>query len=68
MAFLIPHSIKGIFVDAGVAGGNKISFTNWTIDGAPFVGGALSVFTTCLLAFFSFGGTGIYHGHESKGL
>lgn len=55
-------------MDAGVAGGNKISFTNWTIDGAPFVGGALSVFTTCLLAFFSFGGTGIYHGHESKGL
>ncbi|CAO3662134.1 unnamed protein product [Umbelopsis vinacea] len=59
----------GIFVDAGVAGGNKISFTNWTIDGAPFVGGALSVFTTCLLAFFSFGGTemvGITAGESSN--
>jgi amino acid permease len=50
----------GIFVDAGVAGGNKISFSNWKIDGAPFVGGALSVFMTCLSAFFSFGGTGRY--------
>ncbi|CAO3690972.1 unnamed protein product [Umbelopsis ramanniana] len=59
----------GIFVDAGVAGGNKISFTNWTIDGAPFVGGALSVFTTCLSAFFSFGGTemvGITAGESSN--
>ncbi|GAB5593414.1 hypothetical protein Unana1_08314 [Umbelopsis nana] len=59
----------GIFVDAGVAGGNKISFSNWTIDGAPFVGGALNVFTTCLLAFFSFGGTemvGITAGESSN--
>ncbi|KAM3578568.1 hypothetical protein VKS41_008953 [Umbelopsis sp. WA50703] len=59
----------GIFVDAGVAGGNKISFTNWTIEGAPFVGGALNVFTTCLLAFFSFGGTemvGITAGESSN--
>ncbi|KAH8553233.1 amino acid permease/ SLC12A domain-containing protein [Umbelopsis sp. PMI_123] len=59
----------GIFVDTGVAGGNKIGVSNWYIDGAPFPNGALAVFTTCLSAFFSFGGTemvGITAGESSN--
>ncbi|KAG0238401.1 hypothetical protein BGW42_005634 [Actinomortierella wolfii] len=65
---VIIFLVVGILVDAGVLGGEKIGFTNWTIEGAPIhngFGGILSVF---LVAGFSFQGTeliGIAAG-ESK--
>ncbi|KAF9919981.1 hypothetical protein FBU30_010295 [Linnemannia zychae] len=49
--------IVGILVDAGVVGGDRIGFRNWTIEGAPIkdgFGGILGVF---LVAGFSFQGT-----------
>ncbi|KAG0294681.1 hypothetical protein BGZ96_000706 [Linnemannia gamsii] len=54
---VIIFIIVGILVDAGVVGGDKIGFRNWTIEGAPIkdgFGGILGVF---LVAGFSFQGT-----------
>ncbi|KAF9321126.1 hypothetical protein BGZ91_004601 [Linnemannia elongata] len=54
---VIIFIVVGILVDAGVVGGDKIGFRNWTIEGAPIkdgFGGILGVF---LVAGFSFQGT-----------
>ncbi|KAF8983461.1 hypothetical protein BGZ46_010214 [Entomortierella lignicola] len=66
--------IVGILVDAGAVGGETIGGTNWHIDGAPIVGDTprektVNIFTTCVWAFFSFGGTelvGITAGESSN--
>ncbi|KAG0323217.1 hypothetical protein BGZ99_002893 [Dissophora globulifera] len=54
--------IVGILVDVGAVGGDKIMDRNWHIEGAPIVGDTardktVNIFTTCVWAFFSFGGT-----------
>ncbi|KAG0047292.1 hypothetical protein BGZ83_007642 [Gryganskiella cystojenkinii] len=54
--------IVGILVDAGAVGGDTIGGRNWHIEGAPIVGETakdktVNIFTTCVWAFFSFGGT-----------
>ncbi|KAI8606074.1 amino acid permease/ SLC12A domain-containing protein [Dissophora ornata] len=54
--------IIGILVDAGAVGGRTIGGDNWHIDGAPIVGDTarektVNIFTNCVYAFFSFGGT-----------
>ncbi|KAF9082523.1 hypothetical protein BGX23_012382 [Mortierella sp. AD031] len=54
---VIIFIVVGILVDAGVVGGDRIGFRNWTIEGAPIkdgFGGILGVF---LVAGFSFQGT-----------
>ncbi|KAG0004282.1 hypothetical protein BGZ79_009772 [Entomortierella chlamydospora] len=66
--------IVGILVDAGAVGGDTIGGRNWHIDGAPIVGDtprdkAINIFSTCVWAFFSFGGTelvGITAGESSN--
>ncbi|KAG0304119.1 hypothetical protein BGZ97_001611 [Linnemannia gamsii] len=54
--------IVGILVDVGAVGDGFIGGKNWHIEGAPIVGETtrdktVNVFTTCVWAFFSFGGT-----------
>ncbi|KAG0093631.1 hypothetical protein BGZ93_007054 [Podila epicladia] len=54
--------IVGILVDLGATGGEFIGGRNWHIEGAPIVGETakdktVNIFTTCVWAFFSFGGT-----------
>ncbi|KAF8981697.1 hypothetical protein BGZ52_002602 [Haplosporangium bisporale] len=54
--------IVGILVDVGATGGDYIGGRNWHIEGAPIVGDTakdktVNIFTTCVWAFFSFGGT-----------
>ncbi|KAG0281423.1 hypothetical protein BGZ95_003823 [Linnemannia exigua] len=54
--------IIGILVDVGAVGDGFIGGKNWHIEGAPIVGGTarektVNIFTTCVWAFFSFGGT-----------
>jgi len=54
--------IVGILVDTGAVGGDYIGGRNWHIDQAPIVGTTarektINIFTTCVWAFFSFGGT-----------
>ncbi|KAG0282057.1 hypothetical protein BGZ96_000876 [Linnemannia gamsii] len=54
--------IVGILVDVGAVGGEFIGGKNWHIEGAPIVGDTardktVNIFTTCVWAFFSFGGT-----------
>ncbi|GJJ70284.1 hypothetical protein EMPS_02633 [Entomortierella parvispora] len=54
--------IVGILVDTGAVGGDYIGGRNWHIDQAPIVGTTarertVNIFTTCVWAFFSFGGT-----------
>ncbi|KAF9105364.1 hypothetical protein BGX29_000137 [Mortierella sp. GBA35] len=54
--------IIGILVDVGAVGDGFIGGKNWHIEGAPIVGETardktVNVFTTCVWAFFSFGGT-----------
>ncbi|KAF9163253.1 hypothetical protein DFQ27_005276 [Actinomortierella ambigua] len=66
--------IVGILVDLGVLGGDKILDRNWHIPGAPIVGETakdrtINIFSTCVWAFFSFGGTelvGITAGESSN--
>ncbi|KAG0236691.1 hypothetical protein BGW42_002853 [Actinomortierella wolfii] len=66
--------IVGILVDVGAAGGDKILGRNWHIPGAPIVGETakertVNIFSTCVWAFFSFGGTelvGITAGESSN--
>ncbi|KAG0029497.1 hypothetical protein BGZ82_007941 [Podila clonocystis] len=54
---VIIFIIVGILVDAGVVGGDKIGFRNWTIPGAPVVDGFGGVLGVFLVAGFSFQGT-----------
>ncbi|KAF9911904.1 hypothetical protein EC991_001808 [Linnemannia zychae] len=54
--------IIGILVDTGAVGDGFIGGKNWHIEGAPIVGETardrtVNIFTTCVWAFFSFGGT-----------
>ncbi|KAI1307352.1 hypothetical protein EDD11_004499 [Mortierella claussenii] len=49
--------IVGILVDAGVVGGDKIGFRNWTLPGAPVVDGFGGILGVFLVAGFSFQGT-----------
>ncbi|KAF9132798.1 hypothetical protein BGW39_011282 [Mortierella sp. 14UC] len=54
--------IIGILVDVGAVGDGFIGGKNWHIEGAPIVGETardktVNIFTTCVWAFFSFGGT-----------
>ncbi|KAF9911905.1 hypothetical protein EC991_001809 [Linnemannia zychae] len=54
--------IVGILVDVGAVGDGFIGGRNWHIEGAPIVGETakdktVNIFTTCIWAFFSFGGT-----------
>ncbi|KAF9578461.1 hypothetical protein BGW38_005720 [Lunasporangiospora selenospora] len=49
--------IVGILVDAGVIGGDRIGFRNWTIPGAPIVDGFGGILGVFLVAGFSFQGT-----------
>ncbi|KAI7832574.1 amino acid permease [Gamsiella multidivaricata] len=49
--------IVGVLVDAGVIGGHKIGFSNWTIPGAPVVDGFGGILAVFLVAGFSFQGT-----------
>ncbi|KAI1300690.1 hypothetical protein EDD11_006052 [Mortierella claussenii] len=58
----IVFIIVGILVDTGAVGGETIGGKNWHIEGAPIVGETardktVNIFTTCVWAFFSFGGT-----------
>ncbi|KAF9384032.1 hypothetical protein CPB97_006007 [Podila verticillata] len=54
---VIIFIIVGILVDAGVVGGDKIGFRNWTIPGAPIVDGFGGILGVFLVAGFSFQGT-----------
>ncbi|KAF9310852.1 hypothetical protein BG003_008033 [Podila horticola] len=54
---VIIFIIIGILVDAGVVGGDKIGFRNWTIPGAPIVDGFGGILGVFLVAGFSFQGT-----------
>lgn len=66
--------IIGILVDTGAVGGDFIGGRNWHIEGAPIVGETakektVNIFTTCVWAFFSFGGIeliGITAGESSN--
>ncbi|OAQ28725.1 putative lysine-specific permease [Linnemannia elongata AG-77] len=54
--------LVGILVDVGAVGDEFIGGRNWHIEGAPIVGETakdktVNIFTTCIWAFFSFGGT-----------
>ncbi|KAG0263071.1 hypothetical protein BG011_009364 [Mortierella polycephala] len=49
--------IVGILVDAGVVGGDRIGFRNWTMPGAPIVDGFGGILGVFLVAGFSFQGT-----------
>ncbi|KAF9425619.1 hypothetical protein BGZ76_003145 [Entomortierella beljakovae] len=70
----IVFIIVGILVDTGAVGGDYIGGRNWHIEGAPIVGETardktVNIFTTCVWAFFSFGGTeliGITAGESSN--
>jgi lysine-specific permease len=70
----IVFIIIGILVDTGAVGGTFIGGENWHIDQAPIVGKdarerTINIFTTCVWAFFSFGGTeliGITAGESSN--
>ncbi|KAF9940778.1 hypothetical protein BGZ67_006795 [Mortierella alpina] len=70
----IAFIIVGILVDTGAVGGDRIGGRNWHIEGAPIVGETardrtINIFTTCVWAFFSFGGTeliGITAGESSN--
>ncbi|KAF9583152.1 hypothetical protein BGW38_010145 [Lunasporangiospora selenospora] len=70
----IVFIIVGILVDLGWVGGDAIRGRNWHIEGAPIVGETardrtVNIFTTCVWAFFSFGGTelvGITAGESSN--
>ncbi|KAF9550677.1 hypothetical protein EC957_011993 [Mortierella hygrophila] len=70
----IVFIIIGILVDTGAVGGRFIGGENWHIDQAPIVGKdarerTINIFTTCVWAFFSFGGTeliGITAGESSN--
>ncbi|KAG0064283.1 hypothetical protein BGZ89_009227 [Linnemannia elongata] len=58
----IVFIIVGILVDVGAVGDGFIGGKNWHIEGAPIVGETardrtVNIFTTCVWAFFSFGGT-----------
>jgi lysine-specific permease len=58
----IVFIIVGILVVTGAVGGDDIGGRNWHIDQAPIVGETardrtVNIFTTCVWAFFSFGGT-----------
>jgi lysine-specific permease len=49
--------IVGILVDAGLIGvkpRKAIGFENWTIPGAPFVGGVAGIITTSIVSGFAF--------------
>ncbi|KAG9319170.1 hypothetical protein KVV02_003062 [Mortierella alpina] len=54
---VIIFIIVGILVDAGVVGGDRIGFRNWTIGGAPIVDGFGGILGVFLVAGFSFQGT-----------
>ncbi|KAF9390208.1 hypothetical protein CPC16_005254 [Podila verticillata] len=54
---VIIFIIVGILVDAGVVGGDRIGFRNWTIPGAPVVDGFGGILGVFLVAGFSFQGT-----------
>ncbi|ORX98580.1 lysine-specific permease [Basidiobolus meristosporus CBS 931.73] len=54
---VVVFIIVGIFVAAGVLGGVKYGFQNFTKGEAPFVNGGLGVLSVFLLAGFSFMGT-----------
>ncbi|KAG0196306.1 hypothetical protein BGX28_010304 [Mortierella sp. GBA30] len=54
---VIIFIIVGILVDAGVVGGDRIGFRNWTIAGAPVVDGFGGILGVFLVAGFSFQGT-----------
>ncbi|KAF9364580.1 hypothetical protein BGX34_001127 [Mortierella sp. NVP85] len=66
--------IVGILVVTGAVGGDTIGGRNWHIEGAPVVGETVrdrtvNIFSTCVWAFFSFGGTeliGITAGESSN--
>ncbi|KAF9114098.1 hypothetical protein BGX27_000151 [Mortierella sp. AM989] len=66
--------IVGVLVDTGAIGGDSIGGRNWHIEGAPIVGETarektVNIFSTCVWAFFSFGGTeliGITAGESSN--
>ncbi|KAF9923353.1 hypothetical protein FBU30_006569 [Linnemannia zychae] len=66
--------IIGILVDVGAVGDGFIGGKNWHVEGAPIVGETakdrtVSIFSTCVWAFFSFGGTelvGITAGESSN--
>ncbi len=48
--------LVGILVDAGALGKPRktIGFDNWTIEGAPFVGGISGIITTSIISGFAF--------------
>ncbi len=51
-------SFIGMLVDLG-AFGNPAYFDNYFIEGAPFKNGLKGIVEVFLIAFFSFGGTGM---------
>ncbi|KAJ1914479.1 hypothetical protein H4219_004776 [Mycoemilia scoparia] len=56
---VVVFIIVGILTDAGVLGGHKYAFTNWTIPGAPFNEHIVGILKSCITAAFSFQGTEI---------
>ncbi len=51
--------VVGILMIFGIMGGEAIGFKNFTVDDAPFSGGAIGVFIVFIAAGFSFQGTEI---------
>ncbi|MDD7795680.1 amino acid permease [Clostridium sp. 'White wine YQ'] len=54
---VIVFLVIGVATILGILGGNAVGFKNFTVDGAPFVGGFKSIFMIFLIAGFSFQGT-----------
>ncbi|OLY80701.1 Lysine-specific permease [Smittium mucronatum] len=66
---IVAFIIIGILVAAGAVGGKKYAFSNWSIEGAPFVGGVPGIIKVFVVAGFSFQGTeviGITAGESSN--
>ncbi|RKP36410.1 amino acid permease/ SLC12A domain-containing protein [Dimargaris cristalligena] len=54
---VVVFIIVGVFTDAGVIGGYKYGFENWTRPEGPFNDGAVGIIKSFLVAGFSFQGT-----------
>ncbi len=51
---IVIFIILGLAMIFGIMGGEAVGFKNWTVDGGPFVGGALGTLSILMVAGFSF--------------
>ncbi|KAJ3266007.1 hypothetical protein HK104_006186 [Borealophlyctis nickersoniae] len=67
---VVVFVFMGILIAAGAIGnGGAIGFSNWRVDGAPFVDGFVGLFAVFTSAFYAYGGTeivGITAGEASN--